>query len=204
MANEKERILEAAEKIFLEEGFYKTSMDELALRLRMSKKTIYKNFPSKERLVRDALLRFVKINARGIDEAIGGDASAVEKFYGFVQILAKLASRVKPRVLNDLKARSPELFAELDAYRSKRVLSAFPKILEQGKREGTFEEFRHEVAFGVILGAVREVLTPVYVLANNLTFQEAGPMVFDILMNGLMTDKGRREFRKIKRGEKKK
>jgi hypothetical protein len=155
-------------------------------------------------LVRAALLRFVKVNTRGIDEAIGGDASAVEKFYGFVKSLAKLASRVKPKLLNDLKARSPELFAELDAYRSKRVRSAFPKILEQGNREGTFGEFRHEVALGVILGSVREVLTPDFILANNLTFQEAGPMVFDVIMNGLMTDKGRREYRKIKRGAKKK
>ena len=42
--NEKEKILVVADKLFRENGLYKTSMDELAALLQISKKTIYKHF----------------------------------------------------------------------------------------------------------------------------------------------------------------
>ena len=45
---EKNKIIERTEDKFFRDGFYKTTMDEIATDLSMSKKTIYKFFPSKE------------------------------------------------------------------------------------------------------------------------------------------------------------
>ncbi len=44
MNEEKEKIIEFAAQKFMDGGFYKTTMDDLAAKLRISKKTIYKNF----------------------------------------------------------------------------------------------------------------------------------------------------------------
>ena len=49
---DRSKILEHSRKKFHAEGFYKTSMDEIAKDLHISKKTIYKHFPSKEELLR--------------------------------------------------------------------------------------------------------------------------------------------------------
>ncbi len=50
--NEKKRfdIIEAARSVFLEKGFDLTSMDEIAKRAKVSKRTVYSNFGSKEEL----------------------------------------------------------------------------------------------------------------------------------------------------------
>ncbi len=47
----KDRILSRAEEMFLKFGYSKVTMDEIAANIGMSKKTLYKFFPSKEELV---------------------------------------------------------------------------------------------------------------------------------------------------------
>jgi AcrR family transcriptional regulator len=44
-------ILEAAEEVLMEKGYYETSMDEIAARVGIAKGTVYLHFPSKEDLV---------------------------------------------------------------------------------------------------------------------------------------------------------
>ena len=51
----KQRLLSIAMQEFLQFGFSRISMDDLALRMGMSKKTLYKYYPSKEELVRAVL-----------------------------------------------------------------------------------------------------------------------------------------------------
>ena len=46
-----DKIIKQIEDKLFREGFYKTTMDEVASELGMSKKTIYKFFPSKEDLI---------------------------------------------------------------------------------------------------------------------------------------------------------
>ena len=48
---EQDKIFSYAKSLFLKEGFYKITMDNLASGLKVSKKTIYKYFGSKELLV---------------------------------------------------------------------------------------------------------------------------------------------------------
>ena len=49
--DEKTRILKYCSDLFLKEGFYKISMDSISIGLRISKKTLYKHFKSKDELV---------------------------------------------------------------------------------------------------------------------------------------------------------
>ncbi len=51
MIEEKKNLLKNITESFLAKGFYKTTMDEIASDLRVSKKTIYKYFPTKENLI---------------------------------------------------------------------------------------------------------------------------------------------------------
>ena len=51
----KERIVGIATEIFTKQGFSKTTMDELSAKIGISKKTLYKHFDSKERLVREVV-----------------------------------------------------------------------------------------------------------------------------------------------------
>jgi len=79
MNEEKEKIISFASQKFIREGFYKTTMDEIASEMRMSKKTIYKNFSSKEELVKAVAKNFFDENVSKIDEVLKIQCNAVEK-----------------------------------------------------------------------------------------------------------------------------
>ena len=51
----RERLLLTAMQEFMQYGFSRISMDDLAIRMGMSKKTLYKYYPSKEELVKAVL-----------------------------------------------------------------------------------------------------------------------------------------------------
>jgi len=59
-SEDRERILEAAAHRFMELGISKVTLDEIASDLRMSKKTMYKHFPSKEHLAAAAMVKVMR------------------------------------------------------------------------------------------------------------------------------------------------
>src|ERR1700727_3234856 len=63
------RLLDAASKFFMEQGFEATSMGEIARYARASKETFYRHFPGKEELFRAVVIRGARI--------VAGELSAV-------------------------------------------------------------------------------------------------------------------------------
>lgn len=53
----REAIVDAAERLFLQRGFGAVSMDELAVTAGLARRTLYNQFPSKEEIFREMLLR---------------------------------------------------------------------------------------------------------------------------------------------------
>src|SRR5262245_28078149 len=49
-AERRRRLLDAAERVFLDAGYGDATMDDVARKARMSKKTLYRLFPTKEQL----------------------------------------------------------------------------------------------------------------------------------------------------------
>lgn len=56
----RERILDAAIDLFLENGFHTTNIDSVAARSRSSKQTIYKYYEGKEEILQHALARLIE------------------------------------------------------------------------------------------------------------------------------------------------
>ncbi|MCL6643180.1 MAG: TetR/AcrR family transcriptional regulator, partial [Candidatus Bipolaricaulota bacterium] len=71
----RERILEAAEKLFAEKGFHETAMDEIVRTAKVSKGGVYFHFPSKEELffaLLDKLADALQHDQRGGDGPAAG------------------------------------------------------------------------------------------------------------------------------------
>ena len=80
----KDRILTRAEEMFLRFGYSKVTMDEIAANLGMSKKTLYKFFPSKEELVREIIYKMRCGVKDYIDDLLANDEmDFVEKINEF-------------------------------------------------------------------------------------------------------------------------
>lgn len=203
MTVERENILKSAQKIFMREGFYKTPVDEIAFELKISKKTIYKNFSSKEELIREALLNFLSKTHDNISILVSSDANAVEKSFKMFGYVSNMLVNISENFISDIKNYMPDLWKEIDNIRSRILYKNLKSIIEQGQIEGFFIGTESDVLVTIFIISIRGVVNPDSLISNKLSPAKAAESIIEILMNGILTAKGKKVFEKLKTGAKK-
>jgi AcrR family transcriptional regulator len=194
--DEQEKIIELGEEKFFREGFHKTTMDDVAAELRMSKKTIYKFFPSKEDLVRAIARHFMSGVKNKIVNSISTENNAIEKLEALMKVLASTSHKISPRMLDEMRRHLPKLWTEIDNFRVEMMFGNLTKIIDQGKTEGLFLDYPTPIIMNMLVNSVRATVNPDFVLNNNFSFIEAALTVFRIIIGGITTEKGKELFNK--------
>ncbi len=88
----KEKILEKAEELFLTFGFKSVTMDDIASKMGISKKTIYAHFNNKTQLVKETSLKVFENISQGIDCICSLNKNPIEEIF-----------EIKKMVLEQLK-----------------------------------------------------------------------------------------------------
>ncbi len=200
MNEEKLKILLFALDQFKMEGFYKTTMDELAKQLRMSKKTIYKHFPKKEDLVLETINYFKMYNQKNINEIVEQNFNAVEKFYKISTYVGEMLTKINDKWFTDLQTHTPELWEQFESFRMSMMNKVLTKILEQGKNEGFIIDAPSPIVLAMLLSSIRGIVNPQFIMNNNYSMHFALKNTIDILMNGIVNAKGKKILEKLKSG----
>lgn len=193
---DQEKIIEHTEEKFFRDGFYKTTMDEIASELRMSKKTIYKYFPSKDELVYSIAKFFMNRMKSRIVPALQSDKNAIEKLGDLINILAKASEKISAVRMEELKRYYPSLWNEIDNFRTEMMFGNITKVIDQGKKEGLFVDYPTNIIMNILVASVRSIVNPDFIMNNNYSLIEAARYAFRIVISGILTDKGKKEFNK--------
>jgi AcrR family transcriptional regulator len=200
MEDEKNKILLHALEKFKIEGFYKTTMDELASEQRISKKTIYKHFPTKEKLVYDAVFLFINTHKVHIEKIFESKVNAVVKLFNFTEYLAQRLSQISEKWFRDVQIHHRELWEEIDKFRTKMISQRMSKVFDQGKKEGYVQKYPSEFLTIYFLTCIRGIINPEFVINSKYSMQEVLEFTITLLLSGIMTEKGRKIFKKLKDG----
>lgn len=192
--DEKEKVIELAEERFFREGFYKTRMDDIASELKMSKKTIYKIFPSKEELVNSIAKHFMNKMKSKIVPALSSDKNAIEKLEELIKILAGVSQKMSPKMFEEMRRHFPTLWNEIDSFRTEMMFGNLTKVIDQGKAEGLFIDYPTQIIMNVLVASVRAIVNPEFILNNNFSILQAALSAFKIIIGGIVTEKGREVF----------
>jgi AcrR family transcriptional regulator len=179
------------------EGFYKISMDSLASELRISKKTIYKYFPSKESLVESIANRIMNEISSKMETIINSDLSSLGKSLALFETFGKVTLRLTDKWVHDVQLHTPKLWEKIDEFRTKHAIRILTNIVDQGKQEGVFIEKPTELMIMIFVSSVKSIVNPNYIYYQQFNFKEAFHHTFEILFNGMLTPKGKKEFNKI-------
>ncbi|MDY0083040.1 MAG: TetR/AcrR family transcriptional regulator [Ignavibacteriaceae bacterium] len=192
-----DKIIEQIEGKFFNDGFYKTTMDEVAAELGMSKKTIYKFFPSKDDLLYAIISHFMNGMKNKILPKLNSNKNAIEKLGDLLNILASATQKISPKRIEELKKYYPELWTEIDKFRTKVMFENMTKVIDQGKSEGLFLDYPTVIIMNVLVGALRYVVNPEFTVNNSFSISEAGQYTLRIVIGGILTEKGKKQFDKI-------
>jgi len=192
--DEQNKIVELTEEKFFRDGFYKTTMDEVASELKMSKKTIYKFFPSKDDLITAIAKHFMEGLKSKILPALNSEKNAIEKLAELNQILAKVSTKVSSNRMDEIRQHFPKLWNEIDSFRTKMMFGNITKVIDQGKAEGLFIDYPTPIIMNTLVSSVRAIVNPEFILNNNFSIGEAALNVFKVVIGGIVTEKGRKVF----------
>jgi AcrR family transcriptional regulator len=196
----RERIILKAKEKFATIGYRKTSMDEIAGELGMSKKTLYKFFPTKQKLAEELLARiFAEINHRS-EAILGSPLPAVEKLFRIMQMVAELQQRFATKTLiESLHHHLPYLWRRIESFRRERMRKNMQAIFEQGRREGTVgANLNRDMFLHFLIGAINEGITPEVLIHAPYSMHDALVALIDVFMNGVLTEAGREQYQKLK------
>ena len=193
---DQKKIIALTEEKFFRDGFYKTTMDEVAFELKMSKKTIYKFFPSKDDLVTAIARHFMEGLKSKILPALNSNKNAIEKLQELIQILAKVSTKISSKKMDEIRQHYPKLWNEIDSFRTKMMFANITKVIDQGKVEGLFIDYPTVIVMNTLVSSVRTIVNPEFILNNNYSIGQAALFVFKVVIGGIVTEKGRKIFNK--------
>jgi AcrR family transcriptional regulator len=133
-----ERILDAAEKVFLERGFDGASVDEIAQTARAGKPTIYARYPGKESLFTAVMMRRVARNTQFDNLAPQGHSLQAKLVSLGVALTEKMLNEDTIGMLRSAIAeakRFPELTRGVNEMARKRAAVNLAKVLDELARE---------------------------------------------------------------------
>ncbi|MFL0362132.1 TetR/AcrR family transcriptional regulator [Pseudobacillus sp. 179-B 2D1 NHS] len=175
-------------KAFLEEIHDKSmkfTMDDLAKRLGISKRTLYEHFSSKTEIL-DAIIDSSLFEFDEKTEAIVRDPelSLLEKIKGVITVVPKYNEFYDWKILDQMKKSYPEQWERI--HTALNQWDALRQLIEQGIREGLIIDQNVSLLIKLIIDATNSTLDRQFFLENSITVTEALDSIVDILLFGLV------------------
>lgn len=192
----KSQILYLGMRKFYEEGFKGVNMNQLAIELQMSKKTLYKYFTSKEELLLECLKTRNELFEKGLRERIEmPEISFERKIQNLVEFISAELDSTSVKFYAEIKSLFPDVY---DSYAKRSKESGFNflmTLLKEGQENGWIRSDINITFFSVIYScALNQFLDPEFRKALPPSILEEIPeepltiynMVNDLLFGGAL------------------
>ena len=190
------KILEGSRAILFREGISSLTMDEIASRQGISKKTLYKYFANKEQLVAQALEQKIGEIAATVDRlAHDRSRSFPERLGAILDVVARQLAQIGESLMKDVFYREPQLWERIDRFRREHVFGAIAGLFEEGIRDGYIRtDIESRLVPTIFIGAVSSIMSPTQFFALTAPPAVVFETLVRILLGGILTSTGRRQL----------
>jgi len=158
--------------------------------LGMSKKTIYKYFPTKEDLVEKSVALFYYVIEKKLKKLIKNEPNPALQFVKVMEFVMGHISMISIEKLADLKMRFPAVWEKMEIFRLDRR-DDFYIILSEAQSQGFV---RKDVDIKIIatlyMNIINSTFQPEFFLSNNLAPSDAIQHFLKMVTGGLFTEDG--------------
>jgi len=198
MKDMKDKILRTAVELFFAQGIKATTMDSLAHALGISKKTLYKYFPHKDDLVKEAVRYFSETVSRKMDEIEARELNPYEDFFVIRQMINSLVKQVNLAPYRQMQKYYPDLVKQMEQTKRKRIFAFLDKNFDKGIAAGFYKknlnrDFFKRIFYGCKFILHDEDLFP-QDLVNNYVYNA---LFLKLYLQSVSTKKGRKELKKV-------
>ena len=185
----------ALQKIF-GNGISGFTIEKLAAELRISKKTIYKYFRSKEEFVEAVLMdNFEQMNSAitsipdDPDDPLGTALSILKKIF-------EMTSKMSSRGIYESKIYYPQYWQRIELFRE-NVIQRMYGLFQKAQKQGVLrQDINIEFSINILMKTVQEVFQPEYLIHSPYSISMVISMFIDMVMNGLLEKRHEIDFQK--------
>ena len=184
----KDKILDAVARLIERYGLKKFTVDEVAVELHISKKTLYQYFSSKDEMIRQYFEETLASDKQSVLEAVGSERDFFEKIHAIVHSSHRY--RLPVRLMDEARQFYPDEWARIEDLKQFK-LGEFQKLLKQAADEGLL---RPDIHFGV-LSAMLERVSELFVdtdflIENGIKASQAMDETLNIIFGGIVKKSG--------------
>src|SRR5213595_2364754 len=190
----RQHIVDAARGHFFSHGFRSVTMDDLALELGISKKTLYTYFPGKFDLLEAVLadkLTGVEATLKEVTRAHPDDFPATLR-----ELLAgtqRELDEIKPPFVRDMRQNAPDIFKLVERRRSALIQRYMGKFFVDGQRLGMVRrDVPAKLIIEILLAMVQSIMNPPKMEELGMMPKEGYAGILKIVLEGALTPKGRK------------
>jgi len=192
----KDRILTKSEEMFTQFGYSKVKMEEVAEGLGISKKTLYKFFPSKEILVRE-MLESRRCDVESHIAVLWNEENLdfVDKLKKLMDYIGKETMKFNGPLLQDLQKNIPEIWDEIHKFRKEKSWKKVSDLIEEGIEKGIFrKDLNQQLAMLMYFNSVHSIINPETMAQLPFTANQAFETIIKIMFEGILTEEGRTKY----------
>jgi len=194
------RIAETGFALFRQYGVRAITLDEIALQLGISKKTIYEHFTGKDELVTEVLRQRIHHIQQLFGDLTAQSKDAIEANLLMIQFLDGLFRNMNPVVVVDLQKYHPEAFQIYQDHMYGFVIDAMRRNLARGISEGLYrEDIDQEIMARLRVESSNMCFKPGIFPKDHFEMSRVQRQLLEHFLFGIATEKGYRmimEYRK--------
>ena len=191
--------LKEGDSLILEEGIKSFTVESLASKLSMSKKTIYQYFPTKEVLLKKIITFKLKSMSKKFDNVFKSEPNdPVVQFIKVRDLHIKFLSKSDSSRLIFLKTRYPDIWGIIEKYISERI-ETFTNIFLLAQKKGYLKDtIDPTIAAKLFENILSTCARPEFVLKNDFSLKDIIFHLEEILGFGFFKKNALKELQKYK------
>ena len=194
----KEDIVKCALNDFMQYGFKTFTMDDLANKMGMSKKTLYEYFPSKQDLVDACLDYALEMSCTNVTTFVQGEGSVIENVYRNQKKVQEVFNINSDRPIWELQKYYPKTYERMESEFAKTDALFIDKLLEKGWQEGLFRKDINVNFYKVFYTSVQRLRSITHTFPEReFPFWETIYTIIEYFFRILVNEKGLKELERV-------
>lgn len=196
----RDRIIKKGEEMFLQFGFHRVTMEELASELGISKKTLYKYYTGKEQLLKE-IIDSMKCTIDDYTNEVIADPTTdfIQKLKMIMTFVGQNMNKMRGPLLADLQKNHPELYNEITRHRKEAIITKFSKLATAGIKSGHFrKDIDKQLVVLIYMNVISGIMNPDVLSELALTSDQVFESISKVVFEGVLTEEGRQKYHSTK------
>ncbi|MEP3208228.1 MAG: TetR/AcrR family transcriptional regulator [Maribacter sp.] len=194
----KQKILEKATDMFLNFGFKSVTMDDIANKMGISKKTIYAHYANKTSLVEDCSMHLFQIISGGIDHICSLEKNPIEELYEIKKFVMLHLKDEKSSPQYQLQKYYPKIHDTLRNMQFQTMQECVVENIKKGISLGIYREnLNIEFVSRIYFSGVNSIKDIQFFPTDKFPVTTLMDDYLEYHLRGIVTPKGRKILNKI-------